>query len=92
MKRKRLNFKQRDYITGELKNVGYVEMRNADEDEPEEMPDAEEQEETDDPEEEKETGAPLVFPPGADGEDRAGGRSGRPLFLWRYWRGGMGNR
>lgn len=69
MKRKRLNFKQRDYITGELKNVGYVEMRNADEDEPEEMPDAEEQEETDDPEEEKETGAPLVFPPGADGEE-----------------------
>lgn len=69
MKRKRLNFKQRDYITGELKNVGYVEMRNADEDEPEEMPDAEEQEETDDPEKEKETGAPLVFPPGADGED-----------------------
>lgn len=68
MKRKRLNFKQRDYITGELKNVGYVEMRNADEDDPEEMPDAEEEtgEESEEEQEEKETGAPLVFPPGAD--------------------------
>lgn len=37
MRRKRLNFKARDYITGELKNVGYVEMRNADE-EPEGTP------------------------------------------------------
>ena len=55
MKRKRLNFKQRDYITGELKNVGYVEMRNADE--PEEMPEKE-------PEEpEEEPGAPVVIPP-----------------------------
>lgn len=62
MKRKRLNFKQRDYITGELKNVGYVEMRNADEDDPEEMPDAEETEESD---EEKDPDAPLLFPPGA---------------------------
>ena len=35
MKRKRLNFKARDYITGELKNVGYVEMRNADDTEQE---------------------------------------------------------
>lgn len=64
MKRKRLNFKQRDYITGEVKNVGYVEMRNADEDEPEEVPEAEETEE--EPDEEKEPGAPLVLPPGAE--------------------------
>lgn len=42
MKRKRLNFKARDYITGELKNVGYVEMRNADD--PEEEPEDEEEE------------------------------------------------
>lgn len=67
MKRKRLNFKQRDYITGELKNVGYVEMRNADEDDPEETPDAEEQEEKDEPDEEP--GAPLLFPPGAGDEE-----------------------
>lgn len=39
MKRKRLNFKARDYITGELKNVGYMEMRGAnDPEEPEEEP------------------------------------------------------
>lgn len=61
MKRKRLNFKQRDYITGELKNVGYVEMRNADEDDPEEMPEGEETEE----EPEEEPKEPLLFPPGA---------------------------
>lgn len=61
MKRKRLNFKQRDYITGELKNVGYVEMRNADEDDPEELPEGEETEE----EPEEEPKEPLLFPPGA---------------------------
>lgn len=44
MKRKRLNFRQRDYITGELKVVGYAEIRNADDD-PEETPEAEETEE-----------------------------------------------
>lgn len=60
MKKRRLNFKARDYITGELKNVGYVEMRNADD--PEETPDEEQQEENpDDPEEEPD--APVVFPP-----------------------------
>lgn len=58
MKRKRLNFKQRDYITGELKNVGYVEMRNADD--PEEKPDGEEPEE--------EPGEPKATPPKTEGE------------------------
>ena len=62
MKRKRLNFKQRDYITGELKNVGGVEMRNADEpEEPEEMPEEEK-------EPEEEPGAPVVIPPGSEEE------------------------
>ena len=58
MKRKRLNFKQRDYITGELKNVGYVEMRNAYD--PEEIPDREEPEE--------ESGEPKTTPPETEGE------------------------
>lgn len=65
MKRKRLNFKQRDYITGELKNVGYVEMRNADEDDPEELPEGEETEE----EPEEEPKEPLLFPPGASDQE-----------------------
>lgn len=83
MKRKRLNFKQRDYITGELKNVGYVEMRNADEDEPEEMPDAEEPDK-DEPEEEpdEEPGAPLVFPPGAEDDEDEPEES--PVDLYFY--------
>lgn len=61
MRRKRLNFKARDYITGELKNVGYVEMRNADE-EPEETEDDGEQEEG----EKEET---LLFPPQSEEEE-----------------------
>lgn len=61
MRRKRLNFKARDYITGELKNVGYVEMRNADE-EPEETEDDGEQEE-----EEKEE--KLLFPSQSEEEE-----------------------
>lgn len=61
MKRKRLNFKARDFITGELKNVGYVEIRNADD------PD-EEEEKTDEEGEEEETGAPAL-PPKNDEEE-----------------------
>ena len=49
MRKRRLNFKARDYITGELKNVGYMEIRSAQEN-PEEDPDAEQ---TEDPEEEE---------------------------------------
>lgn len=64
MKRKRLNFKQRDFITGEIKNVGYVEMRNADEEEPE-VDEEESEEETEEPGE----GAPFAPPPGAEEEE-----------------------
>ena len=38
MRKRRLNFKGRDYITGELKNVGYVEMRVRAATDPEEKP------------------------------------------------------
>lgn len=73
MKRKRLNFKQRDYITGELKNVGYVEMRNADEpEEPEEMPEEEK-------EPEEEPGTPVVIPPGSEEEPEE-----EPVDLYFY--------
>jgi ATP-dependent protease ClpP protease subunit len=67
LRRKRLNFKQRDFITGELKNVGYVEMRNADDDPDEETEDAEQEEETEEPDEpEEEPDEPAAFPPKSD--------------------------
>lgn len=75
MRKRRLNFKARDYITGELKNVGYMEIRGVQE-EPEEDPDAEQTEDpeedenpdedpNEDPEEDpdKEPGTSAPFPP-----------------------------
>ena len=87
MKRKRLNFKQRDYITGELKNVGYVEMRPSNEEEPEEIPEDEEMEESEEAEteqdeeeeeEQEEPAAPVVFPPGAEEPEE------EPIDLYFY--------
>lgn len=72
MRKRRLNFKARDYITGELKDVGYMEIRNAQEEpdeDPEEKKEPEEtQEEEKDPEKteddpEEKPDAPMVFPP-----------------------------